>query len=257
MAPFNTITPPQLMRLIGTPDAPTIIDVRIPEDLSTDARLVPTAHLASHTGAIAAEPGRDYVVICHKGLKLSNGVAALLRAQGAKAEVLEGGFLGWEAAGLPLVPIAALPKQSRWVTRHRPKIDRIACPWLIRRFLDPDAQFMIVPPSEVLAVANRFDATPFDVEGAALGHQGTACTFDAMISTFGLSHLALERLADVVRAADTNTHANNAQAAGLLALSVGLSRMYRDDNAQLDAAMPLYDALFRWARDGFEEGHDQ
>jgi len=231
--------------------------VRIPEDLAADARIIPTARLMPHTAPQPPKPGRDYVVICHKGLKLSHGVAAILRAQGAKAEVLEGGFLGWLQAELPLTPLTALPAGPRWVTRHRPKIDRIACPWLIRRFLDRDAQFMFVPPAEVLAVADRFDATPFDVADAALGHVGEKCTFDAMITAFGLSHPALDRMAHVVRAADTNTHDQSPQAAGLLAISVGLSRMYKDDTSQLEAAMPLYDALYRWARDGFEEGHDQ
>lgn len=257
MAPFNTISPQNLMRRIATPDAPILLDVRIREDIAAHAQTLPTAQLVSHSNLPAPLPGRDYVVICHKGLKLSHGAAALLRAQGAKAEVLEGGFLGWQDAGLPLIPLAALPaRPSRWVTRHRPKIDRIACPWLIRRFVDARAQVLFVPPGEVLAVADRFDATPFDAEGAALGHRGDACTFDAMIDDFGLSHPALDRLAQVVRAADTNTHDASPQAAGLLALSVGLSRMYRDDSAQLEAALPLYDALYRWARDGFDEGHD-
>ena len=155
-----------------------------------------------------------------------------------------------------LIPLAALPAPSLWVTRHRPKIDRIACPWLIRRFIDPAAQFLFVTPSDVLAVAEKFSATPFDVEAVFWSHRGDHCTFDTMISEFGLGTDALHRLALVVRAADTDRHDLAPQAAGLLALSVGLSRQYRDDLEQLDAGMALYDALYRWARDGFDEGHD-
>ena len=259
MPDLNTITPPQLMRLIGTPDLPVIIDVRIPDDIAAAPRLVPTSVLCSHKD-VADLPdrldGRPSVVLCHGGLKLSHGTAAYLRDTGLKSEVLAGGMLAWADAGLPTVPLDAIPPGNLWVTRQRPKIDRIACPWLIRRFVDPTARFLFVPSDEVLNIADRFDATPFDVADVQFTHRGKGCTFDAMITDFGLAHDALERLADVVRAADTDRHADSPQAAGLLALSVGLSRSYKDDNAQLDAAMPLYDALYRWARDGFTEGHE-
>ena len=263
MPGLNTITPKQLMRLIGTPDCPVLIDVRTDEDWQADPRYLPTARRLAHTQPAAlSQAAREgpVVVICHKGLKLSQGTAALLRASGHRAEALDGGFVAWAADGLPLVPDTAIPPRhegrTRWVTRHRPKIDRIACPWLIRRFVDPSAEVLFVAPSEVLAVAERFNAVPFDIEGVNLSHHGALCSFDAMLLHFGLVDPALDRLAQVIRAADTNRHADVPQAAGLLALSVGLSRMYRDDMAQLDAAMPLYDALYRWARDGFEEGHD-
>jgi hypothetical protein len=191
-----------------------------------------------------------------KGHKLSEGAAAILRTRGWQAEVLEGGALGWQAAGLPMIPRAALPATSLWVTRHRPKIDRIACPWAIRRFIDPKAAFLFVAPSEVLAVADRFNATPFDVEGVRFSHRGDRCTFDALLDDFQLHTEALDRMATVIRAADTDRHDLAPQAAGLLALSVGLSRMCRDDLQQLASGLPLYDALYRWARDGHDEGHD-
>ena len=155
-----------------------------------------------------------------------------------------------------MIPARALPGTRLWVTRHRPKIDRIACPWLIRRFVDPGARFLFVAPSEVLAVAERFGATPFDIEGIRFSHRGPFCSFDAMLDDFALHTEPLDRLAALVRGADTDRHDLAPQAAGLLAVSVGLSRLYRDDLMQLEAAMPLYDALYRWARDGFEEGHD-
>jgi rhodanese-related sulfurtransferase len=258
MAAFNEISAENLMRLIGTPQCPVIVDFSIDTDFNDDPNLVPTAFRHPHTETstlLDRLKGHDVVCVCQKGLKLSQGAAAHLRASGIKAQVLTGGNYAWRAAKLPRVPAHAIPG-SRWVTRHRPKIDRIACPWLIRRFVDPNAEFLFVPPSAVDAVGEKFDATPFDTEGGVWSHDGENCTFDMMINTFGLRHPALDTLATVVRAADTDSHDLAPQAAGLLAISVGLSRMFRDDNAQLDAGMMLYDALYRWARDGQSEGHD-
>jgi hypothetical protein len=135
-------------------------------------------------------------------------------------------------------------------------VDRIACPWLIRRFVDKNAQFLFVEPSQVMGVAERFGAVPFDVDGVFWSHRGEKCTFDTMVEEFGLQTPALARLALIVRAADTDNHDLAPQAAGLLAMSLGLSRMFRDDLAQLEAGLAVYDALYRWARDAHEEGHD-
>jgi rhodanese-related sulfurtransferase len=257
------ITVAQLSRLIGTPDCPAIVDVRIDDDVAADPHLIPTTLRHSHTdlpGLAARLAGRSCVVSCQRGLKLSQGAAAWLRTEGIPAETLQGGWLAWRESGGVAVPLASLPApvggSTLWVTRHRPKIDRIACPWLIRRFLDPAARFLFVAPSEVQAVAERFGATPFDVEGAVFSHRGEMCSFDALLDDFALHTPALDRLALVVRGADTDRHDLAPQAAGLLAISVGLSRQYRDDLAQLQAGMALYDALYRWARDGFDEGHD-
>lgn len=260
MPGFNEISPEKLMRLVGTPDCPALVDVRIDEDVDADPSFVPTSFRHSHTElpALAAKlTGRKAVIICQKGKKLSFGVAAWLLSQGIDAEVLAGGHLAWQAAQLPAVPtaMAQLPS-SLWVTRHRPKIDRIACPWLIRRFVDPTAQFLFVPPSEVTAVAERFGATPFDTDAGPWTHDGELCTFDTMIRRFGIAHEALDRLALVVRAADTNRHDLAPQAAGLLAISTGLSRQYKNDTQQLEAGLSIYDALYRWARDAFSESHD-
>ncbi len=248
----------QLARLIGTPDCPVLIDVCLDEDFALDPRLIPGSRRFAHTNIAAILDtlgGRRAVIICQKGLKLSAGVAALLRSHGVEAEHLEGGQVGWVGAGLPTIRAKAIPG-ALWVTRHRPKVDRIACPWLLRRFVDPEARVLFVAPSDVPGVAERFNATPFDLEGADWSHHGDACTFDTMLARFELSMPALDAMAQIIRAADTDNHALAPQAAGLLALSVGLSRQYRDDEAQLAAAMPLYDALFRWARDGQDEGHD-
>ncbi|WP_298921548.1 chromate resistance protein ChrB domain-containing protein [uncultured Roseobacter sp.] len=262
MAQFASISPVALMRLIGTPDAPAIIDVCIDEDFCADPLLVPTACRWPHTKIpelVGDLTGQRVVVICQKGLKLSHGSAALLRAHGIEAEVLEGGNIAWKQAGLPRIPVGKLPTAtpaSRWVTRWRPKIDRIACPWLIRRFVDPNAEFLFVPPAQVADVAEKFHATAFDVPGAPWTHDGPQCTFDTMLHGFGLQIPALQTMAKIIRGADTNRHDLAPECAGLLAMSVGLSRGFRDDLAQLEAAMVLYDALFRWARDGQSETHD-
>ncbi len=258
MPQFGQITSAQTFRLIGTPDAPMILDVRTAEDITALPRLIPTSLCVPHReiSALGLTPGRA-IVTCTRGRKLSEGAAAWLRSLGWQAEVLEGGSLGWEAAGLPMVPLAALPARgTAWVTRHRPKIDRIACPWLIRRFIDPTAPFLFVAPAEVADVADRFGAIPYDIEGVAFSHRGADCSFDALLDDFGLHCTALDRMALVIRAADTDRHDLSPQAAGLLALSVGLSRMFRDDLQQLEAGIALYDALYRWARDAHEEGHD-
>ncbi|WP_426034074.1 chromate resistance protein ChrB domain-containing protein [Cypionkella sp. TWP1-2-1b2] len=255
----NMITPAQLMRLIGLPDAPAIVDVRIAEDLAADPRLIPGSFVLPHDRfdpAPATLLGQKVIVVCQRGRKLSEGVAALLRSQSVDAQVLEGGTIAWAEAALPMIPLKALPPTNLWVTRHRPKIDRIACPWLIRRFIDPTARFLFTAPAEVQAVAERFNATPFDIEDCFYSHRGDTCTFDTLITEFALHSDPLQRLAQVVRAADTDRHDLSPQAAGLLAISVGLSRQYRDDLEQLAVGMTLYDALYRWARDGHDEGHD-
>jgi hypothetical protein len=146
--------------------------------------------------------------------------------------------------------------RSLWVTRARPKIDRIACPWLIRRFVDPHAVFLYVAPSEVTAVATRFGAEPFDVEDVFWSHRGETCSFDTMITEFGLDFEPLRHLATIVRAADTARLDLAPEAAGLLAASLGLSRMYADDLEQLEAGMLLYDAFYRWCRDATDETHN-
>jgi hypothetical protein len=185
-----------------------------------------------------------------------------LRSEGIEAEILEGGFAAWREAGLPVINASKLPERDPrgrtvWVTRARPKVDRIACPWLIRRFIDPAAVFLFVAPSEVAGVADRFGATPFDVEGVYWSHRGDMCTFDTMVEELGLGSIdAIARLAVIVRGADTARPEIAPQAAGLLAASLGLSRIYSDDLAQLEAGMLIYDAFYRWCRDAVDETHD-
>jgi rhodanese-related sulfurtransferase len=258
------ITVSQLARLIGTASAPAIIDLRTDEDFAADPDFIPTAKRHPHASVddlVEKLRGRHVVVYCQKGRKISQGAMSLLRGSGVHAETLEGGHFAWRDAGQMRVPAGAIPSVDTmggtlWVTRHRPKIDRMACPWLIRRFVDPAARFLFVAPGEVLAVADKFDATPFDVEDVFWSHRGENCTFDTMLDEFGLDGEALRRLATVVRGADTNRHDLSPQCAGLLAASLGLSRIYRDDHEQIDAGMLLYDAFYRWARDARDESHD-
>ncbi len=259
----NEITVNQLSRLIGTPNAPVLLDVRIDEDFALDPFLLPAAIRHPFTDIATLAPslkGRAVVVYCQKGKKISHGAVAFLRDLGVQAEVLEGGQFAWRDAGLSQVPDVVIPPRNAegrtiWVTRHRPKIDRIACPWLIRRFVDPNALFLFVPPAEVQGVADRFNATPFDVEDTLFAHRGDQCTFDTMLEEFALKTKPLEHLAKIIRGADTGNLNLAPECAGLLAASLGLSRMYRDDLAQLDAGMALYDSFYRWARDATNETH--
>lgn len=243
-----------LARLIGTPDAPLLVDVRE----SSGTHRIPGA-----TRRLPVSADRRAVIIDDDGGGAGHATAARLRHDGIAAEVLEGGHTAWTAAGLPLVPEAALVRdaedRSLWVTRGRPKVDRIACPWLIRRFVDPHAVILFVAPGEVPGVAAQTGAAPFDIaaEGVRWTHRGELCTFDVMVDELGLAGFeALAQLAPIVRGADTARLDLAPEAAGLLAVSLGLSRLHADDHRQLDAGMAVYDALYRWARDARGEKHD-
>jgi rhodanese-related sulfurtransferase len=259
MPAINAIIPDKLARLIGTPACPALVDLReagdfIPGSLRRDPRQI--EHWAGDLAAPAA------ILICRTGTEESPAAAAWLRHAGVKAELLEGGVEAWTKAGLPLVRESTLPPRdaegrTRWVTRARPKVDRIACPWLIRRFVDPAAIFLFVATPDVPAVGERMDAALFDVDGAFWSHRGPDCTFDTMLAELGLAAIpALARLAPIVRGADTAHPELAPQAAGLLAISLGLSRMYADDLEQLEAGMLVYDAFYRWCRDAVDETHD-
>lgn len=263
MASIGQISVNQLQRLIGTPNCPTIIDVCIDEDFAADPRIIPGAfrHRFDQIDQLVSKlAGKKTVIACQKGLKLSQGAAAILRAESVDAEYLEGGMFAWRDANSLMIPAHVIPQsneegQTVWVTRHRPKVDRIACAWLIRRFVDTSARFLFVAPSQVLNVAEKFNATPFDVEDTFWSHRGGKCTFDTMIDEFKLENEPLLRLAEIVRGADTDQHDLALQVPGLLAISLGLSRMHKDDIRQLDAGMVVYDAFYRWARDATNESH--
>lgn len=143
----------------------------------------------------------------------------------------------------------------QWVTRERPKIDRVACPWLIQRFIDPDAEFLFVPADRVLKVAAATGAVPFDVPGVELSHDGPKCSFDAFLEKYQLQDPHLAELAVIVRGADTERLDLAPQAAGLLAISLGLSRNFSDDHEQLRHGLVIYDALYAWSRYARSERH--
>jgi hypothetical protein len=186
--------------------------------------------------------GASVVVYCVHGHEVSQNVAKALGAR-----FLEGGIEHWREEGGETAAKAA-GAGTRWVTRERPKIDRIACPWLVRRFVDPDAEFLYVPAAEVQKTALEKTATPYDVAGVEFTHEGELCSFDAFLRKLNLKEPALDRLATIVRGADTSRLDLAPQAPGLLAISQGLSRIYPNDLEMLEHGMVMYDALYAWCR---------
>ena len=143
----------------------------------------------------------------------------------------------------------------KWVTRERPKIDRVACPWLVSRFIDNEAEFLFVSAAHVKMVAQQTGAIPYDVEGVELSHEGALCSFDAFLTKYELEDGSLHTLATIVRGADTDRLDIAPQCAGLLAVSLGLSRLYSDDHEQLRHGFVIYDALYAWLREAHDERH--
>jgi rhodanese-related sulfurtransferase len=214
---------------------------RDPEQVGAWARSLPSA------GSV--------VVYCVHGHEVSQKAAAALAAIGLQARYLEGGLEeGWKGIEGPLDSKPG-DASTRWVTRERPKIDRIACPWLIARFVDPDAEFLYVPAKEVLPAAKDKDAVPYDVADVHFTHEGEQCSFDAFLKHYRLGDPALAELALIVRGADTARLDLAPQAAGLAAISLGLSRNFPDDHEMLKHGMVMYDALYRWCKEGKEELH--
>ena len=262
----RTVTPIALSHLIGSPDCPVIIDVRRKDVFQQATSRIPTALWRSHTEPETwlgqFEPGRSFVVYCAHGHNVSEIAAAKMRALGAEVAVLEGGIEAYMALGAPLIFDApgierGLASPSVWVTRERPKIDRVACPWLIRRFVDPSAIFYYVAPEWVRDIAGETGAIPFDIDGVVYSHRGETCSFDTMLDEFGLDTLPLRHVARIVRGADTARLDLEPQAAGLLAILLGLSAMETDDLRQLDRAIPVFDALYAWCRFAATETHNR
>ena len=207
---------------------------RKPEQVGAWARSLPAAS--------------GVVVYCVHGHEVSQQAAAALAQAGIKAHFLEGGLEeGWKAIDGPLDPKPA-NAATRWVTRERPKIDRIACPWLVARFVDPEAEFLYVPAKEVLQAAKERDAVPYDVAGVHFTHDGDLCSFDAFLRHYRLTDPALQKLATIVRGADTGRAELAREAPGLLAISQGLSRNFPDDHEMLRHGMVMYDALYAACR---------
>ena len=241
------------------PQPPLVIDVRREPAYRAAAEMISGA-LRRNPETIEAWakelPGaRTVIVYCVHGHEVSQGAAQALNARGIKACYLEGGIEeGWKSnqGALDRKPLNA---GTRWVTRERPKIDRIACPWLIARFIDQGAEFLYVPSPQVLAAAKAQDAIPYDVPDVAFSHDGALCSFDAFIRHYRLADPALQQLALIVRGADTARLDLAPQAPGLAAISLGLSRLFGDDHQMLRHGMVMYDALYAWCKEGQEEVH--
>ncbi len=250
-----------LAERLGRPDAPFLLDVR------RDARFGSSEHRVASAVRVlpSGETTRDVVVYCVHGHDVSQQAARELRAAGRRAWVLEGGIEGGEpgvdaadfVARVRTHPLPLVHQRrdlgvsgeapSQWITRERPRIDRIACPWLVRRFIDPRAVFHFAPATEVLARAKALGAVAFDIPGAPITHVGERCSFDALIEAFDLQLPALNRLATIVRGADTDRLDLDPVCAGLLATSLGLARLHAgNDHALLAAGLPVYDALYAW-----------
>jgi rhodanese-related sulfurtransferase len=255
---------------MGRADAPLLLDVRREEKFLGSPQLLAGALYCApeRVAAFAASgPPREVVVYCVYGHNVSEDAVATLRAAGWNARQLAGGIEGgedgvdtpqdiaqWRAQPLPTMrkrpDLGVTGEQpSRWITRERPEIDRIACPWLVRRFIDTRAEFFYVPTPRVFDEAKRLQAVAYDIPGAPISHEGELCSFDTLRQAFELRDPALQTLARIVRGADTDRLDLAPQSAGLLAFSLGLSRLHAsDDHAMLNAAMPLYDALYAWCQ---------
>ena len=259
-----SIDPLKLYSRLGAPDSPLVVDVRRDKAFAEDATMI----------AAAVRPGEDLVAFakqhaarraivayCVHGHEVSQEAARALSSAGYLASYLEGGIAAWVAAKLPTLrkrPEWRVPGGSRWITRERPKIDRVACPWLIQRFIDPRARFDYVPTQRVFEEAEARKAVPYDIPGAVVTHRDERCSFDALIEDFALHDGALDLLATIVRGADTGHLDLAPQCAGLVATSLGLSKRFADDHEMLAQALPVYDGLYAWCRsqcEGDRETH--
>jgi rhodanese-related sulfurtransferase len=259
---ISASTPSDLAKVAGTARAPLLIDVRREEIFKAANDMI--------AGAIRRSPDaieqwqsdlpdrRLVVVYCVHGAQVSQGVCLALVNKGVGVSYLAGGIAAWADQKLPIRRKLENEEHapSKWVTRERPKIDRIACPWLIRRFVDPTATFIYVPADRVLAVANETGAIPYDVAGVEFTHEGDRCSFDTFLRIYGIADPALDHLAKIVRGADTSRHDLTPQCGGLFAISLGLSANFPDDHEMLEHGMVIYDALYTWCRNLRGETHN-
>ncbi|MES2582575.1 MAG: chromate resistance protein ChrB domain-containing protein [Pseudomonadota bacterium] len=267
----SSISPEAFNARLGRADTPLVLDVRRQARFDESPRLLAGAQRCApeDVAALAANrPAGEVLVYCVYGHNVSEEAVTLLQAAGWRAHRMAGGIEGGQDGEDDAQAIAqwrAHPpltfakradwgvtgeQPSRWITRERPKIDRIACPWLIRRFIDTRAEFFYAPTAQVLSQAKTLNAMAFDIPGAPVSHVGDLCSFDALLQGFDIHDTALNLLATIVRGADTDRLDLAPQSAGLLAMSLGLSRLHAaDDHSMLEAAMPLYDALYAWCRD--------
>lgn len=255
----HSISPHDLYAQLGSEAAPIIVDVRRDADfVGADTLLADAFHCSPDdvgTWRANLPSGRQVVAYCVHGEQVSQAVTAALRNMGVEANFLEGGIADWAKQGLPTRRnIGASP--SKWVTREHPKIDRIACPWLIRRFIDPNADFIYVPKDQVLAVAQQRGGIPYDIDGVEFTHEGERCSFDTILRIYEIKDPALDQLATIVRGADTSRHDLSPQCGGLFAISLGLSANFPDDHEMLKHGMVIYDAPYTCCRSLQAETHN-
>lgn len=233
---------------LGTAAAPVIVDARVGEVTHVLAGAARRAAREVDAWASILPKSRNIVVYAETE-ETSRSVADLLRGKGLAATYLAGGLKSWTDARLPLRRTRGPEQQpSRWVTREHPKIDRIACPWLVSRFIDPVAEFIYLPPNTVAQYAKDNGAIPYDIKDVEFGHVGDQCSFDAIVKAYDIHDAALDRLATIVRGADTSRPDLTPQCEGLLAISYGLSSNFPDDHEMLKHGLVMYDALYRWCR---------
>ena len=265
-APFS-VNSQSLFAALLAPLPPVLLDVRRADIITQSAVLIPGAQIADHADgpslSMILERHRAVIVACAHGHNRSQRLAAYLRSAGFQASTLENGYDGWREAALPLVNLEARGIRlggapTIWVTRRRPKIDRVACPWLISRFLDPRGRFLFTDPEWVLEVAESEGGIAYDLPGGLFEHEGQLCSFDTILEAFGLQDFApLAAMAKIIRGADTDQLDLAPQAAGLLAVSLGLSARHGDDDhALLADGFTVYDGLLAWAMHAATERHN-
>ncbi len=256
IASKNCVSAADLWAQLLSGSAPIVIDVRRDQAFRQSNQML--------SGALRRDPDKvsrwahslpaagSFVVYCAHGGEVSQQVVRALGERGIAARYLGGGIAAWsgEAGAVDRKPPHAT---TRWVTRERPKIDRIACPWLIARFVDAHAEFLYVPTPDVQRVAGERDAVPYDIPDVHFSHEGEHCSFDAFLKHYRLHDPALAKLAVIVRGADTACLELAPQASGLAAMSLGLSRNFADDHEMLAHGMIMYDALYTWCKEGQDE----
>ena len=247
-----SVSAAELYSHLGTASAPILVDVRRQDAFDTDESLIIGAvrHAPEGVDRWSGElpVGRTVVAYGSHGSDVSQGVSTTLRAAGVKAAYLEGGISAWQEMKLPTRRKLRGRADDKWVTREHPKIDRIACPWLVSRFINPGAEFIYVPPEQVTGVAEQIGGIPYDIKGAEFGHVGDHCSFDAIVRIFDIKDPALDRVATVVRGADTSRRDLAPECEGLYAISFGLSANFPDDHEMLRHGLVIYDALYAWCR---------
>jgi rhodanese-related sulfurtransferase len=246
---------------LGLQDGPRLLDARRDEDFERVPRMIPgSMRFAAERAAASAHnfpPQRPIALYSSRTHDLGQAAQALA-ARGLRVSIIEGGIEGWLAENRPTIKARTefgVPGGSQWVTRERPKIDRIACPWLIRRFIDPLATFFYVPAPQVRTEAIALGAQPYDIPDVTFSHRGPKCSFDAFLDEFDLHDPVMNELARIIRAADTGKLDESREAPGLLAISLGLSASISDDQLLLEQGMAVYDALYTWCKTARDETH--